>query len=152
MYPLVPFLAQDAPTFQGRTGAAAETGGGAGGEATTQGDGSNQPLGTGSNTQQGGGGFFQSGGLLLVMLGFMGFLIISSMLAGRKQKKMRNEMLSNLGKHDRVMTTGGMIGTIVEVKDRELILRIDDESGARAHFSRDAIANVLKSTGSNADN
>ncbi|MEM1423390.1 MAG: preprotein translocase subunit YajC [Planctomycetota bacterium] len=151
-FPLVPFLSQDAPGFQGRNSTAAPAAQGDAGTTATQGaDGSNQNLGGGTGGGQTGGGGFGSF-FLLAMLGLMAFMIVSSIFAGRKQKKQRAEMLSSMGKHDRVMTNGGMIGTIVEMKEREIVLRIDDESGARAHFSKDAVLNVLKSSGSHAEN
>ena len=155
LFPLASSLAQTgAPDFPGRNAPAA-TGGApsaTGQTAATEGaDGSNQPLGPNGQQQQrqASGGFGDM--FLLVMLGLLAFMVISSIFAGRKQKKMRAEMLGGLSKHDRVMTNGGMIGTIVEMKDNELVLRIDDATGARAHFSRDAVAHVVKSTGGSSD-
>ncbi|GAB4555699.1 MAG: hypothetical protein Tsb0013_18490 [Phycisphaerales bacterium] len=147
LFPFAATLAQDgAPDFPGRNAPASSNGAptSTGQSAATEGaDGSSQPLGQTGQQQRQPGMFGDT--FLLIMLGFLAFMIISSIFAGRKQKKQRAEMLSSLGKHDRVLTSGGLIGTIVEVKDSELVLRIDDATGARAHFSRDAIAHVVKS-------
>lgn len=59
----------------------------------------------------------------------------------RKQQKQRVKMLSAMKKGDRVLTTGGMFGTIVSLKDEELVLEVDEN--VRIRFSRGAIAQVI---------
>jgi preprotein translocase subunit YajC len=44
----------------------------------------------------------------------------------KKQEKDRHNMINSLDKNDQVVTTGGIHGTVVNVKDKTLILRIDD--------------------------
>ncbi len=53
------------------------------------------------------------------------FLII------RPQKKKQNEheaMVKNLKKNDEVVTSGGIHGTIVNVKDKTFVLRVDENA------------------------
>jgi len=59
----------------------------------------------------------------------------------RKQQKEKTKMLSSMKKGDRIMTTGGMYGTIVSLKDDELTLEVDEN--VRIRFSRGAIAQVI---------
>ncbi|MCM8795336.1 MAG: preprotein translocase subunit YajC [Candidatus Omnitrophica bacterium] len=51
------------------------------------------------------------------------FLIIRPQ---RQKEKEHQKMLSSLSKNDEVVTVGGIHGTIVNVKDKTVILRIDD--------------------------
>jgi len=118
---------------------------GAGGEApATEGqDGSGtDPQGSG-----GGGGAQGSpfgGTFMLILFALLLFMIITTAMGGRKQKKQRQEMLGSLNKHDKVQTIGGVIGTIVEIKDGELVLQVDERSETRIRFSRSAIQQVLR--------
>ncbi|MBK7405307.1 MAG: preprotein translocase subunit YajC [Phycisphaerales bacterium] len=72
------------------------------------------------------------------------FMIITTTMSGRKEKKRAANMLASLKRGDRVQTMGGMIGTVHEVKEDSIVLRIDDLSGAKAHFSKGAVQAVLK--------
>ena len=88
---------------------------------------------------------------IFLMLAVIGGLVIFSMFGSRKEKKKREQMLSTLGKHDRVQTLGGIIGSIVEVKPDTVLLQVDDASKIRMTFSRTAIATVLEKQESNSD-
>lgn len=83
--------------------------------------------------------------LPLAMFGFLAFLLISSALAGRKEKKERQSMLDAVGKNDKVQVAG-MIGTIVELKGDHVIVKVDESNNTRITFVRGAIQNVLKSS------
>ncbi len=67
---------------------------------------------------------------------------------GRKQSKQRETLLSSVKKHDKVSTTAGIIGTVVELNDQEMVLQV--ETG-KIRFSRSALANVLKSAEGKSD-
>ncbi len=60
--------------------------------------------------------------LILIFVVFY-FLLIRPQ---KKQEKEHRKMLNNLDKNDEVVTSGGIHGTIVNVKDQTLTLRIDD--------------------------
>lgn len=51
------------------------------------------------------------------------FLLIKPQKAKEKEHQ---KMLANLAKNDEVVTSGGIHGTIVNVKDKTVILRIDE--------------------------
>jgi len=84
--------------------------------------------------------------IMLVMFGVLAALIISSMLSGRKEKKKFEEMLSNIKKHDQVRTTGGIIGSVVEVKPDVVVLKVDENSNTKITVVRASIAAVMKET------
>jgi preprotein translocase subunit YajC len=79
-----------------------------------------------------------------ILLVFLVVIVISSM-TNRKETKRRRLMLSDLGKGDKVQTLGGIIGTIAEMHDQEVVLRVDEASNTRIRFSRSAIQQVLRS-------
>jgi len=58
----------------------------------------------------------------------------------RAQRKKREEMLSKMQKGDKVMTTGGMYGTIAALSDKEVTLEIAD--GVRVKFVCQSIQEV----------
>lgn len=60
--------------------------------------------------------------LLLIFFIFY-FLLIRPQKAKEKEHQ---KMLTGLNKNDEVVTSGGIHGTIVNVKDKTVILRIDD--------------------------
>lgn len=92
----------------------------------------------------------QPGGLswffpLLMMM--VAFLFISTLLGGRKERKRREAMLGGLKKRDRVQTAGGVIGTIIELKDSECLLESDRSSNTRLWVARSSVSAVLRSAG-----
>ena len=57
-----------------------------------------------------------------------------------KKQKEHQEMLKNLKKGDKVITTGGLYGEVVKVTDRDVILEVADKMHLR--FTVGAIATV----------
>ena len=52
-------------------------------------------------------------------------------------------MLDNLKRNDRVQTIGGILGTVVDVKDQEVSLKVDENNNVKMKFNRAAIKEVL---------
>ncbi len=73
-------------------------------------------------------------------------IVLLSSMTGRKEKKRREAMLRDLSKGDRIQTLGGIIGTVTELSDQEMVLRVDEASNTRIRFSRAAVQQVLKSS------
>lgn len=44
----------------------------------------------------------------------------------KKEQKEHKVMIENLKKNDEIVTTGGIHGTIVNIKDKTFMLRVDD--------------------------
>lgn len=55
----------------------------------------------------------------------------------QKQERERREMLSRLKKGDTVITSGGIIGTINTVKEKEVLIEIADK--VKVRISRDDV-------------
>ncbi len=63
-----------------------------------------------------------------------------------KARKAHEQMIKNLKKHDEVVTTGGMFGTVVNVKSDAVTLRVDEN--VRIDVEKSAIARLVRSRGS----
>ena len=99
-----------------------------------------QLLGEGNN-----GGGQQPMGWLWVMLIAIFVLYYFIVIRGqRRERERRQELLDSLKKNDRVVTIGGIIGTVASVSQdgREVTLKIDDN--ARIKMLRSAIQGPLK--------
>jgi preprotein translocase subunit YajC len=79
---------------------------------------------------------------LLAMGAIFYFLMIAP---DRKQRKQRQAMLSELKKGDSVMTTGGILGKVIEAREDQVTVQVADNT--RLCFSRQAIQSVLDSDG-----
>lgn len=67
------------------------------------------------------------------------------MLRGRNKERQRFEqMLNALKRNDRVLTIGGIVGTVVEVRDHEIVLKVDEANNVKMRFVRSAIKEVLR--------
>ena len=71
---------------------------------------------------------------------FVIFYFLLYMPTQRRQKQQR-EMLANLKTGDRVVTTGGLRGTIVNIKEDTLHLRVPPQD-VRLEIVRSAVASV----------
>ncbi len=77
--------------------------------------------------------------LFLVMAVFFVVLIRGD----SKRKKQAQNMLKNIKKNDRVLTIGGMVGTVVSTKENEIVVRVDESTNTKITFVRSAIQRVL---------
>lgn len=82
--------------------------------------------------------------MMILLLGALVFMVVMTSLSGRKERKKRMELLSGLASNDRVQTIGGVIGTIVEIRDEEVVLRVDENTNTRIRFSKTAVQQVLR--------
>ena len=83
------------------------------------------------------------GGMLSSLLIFIPIIAIFYFLIIRPQSKKQKEtqrMLSALKKGDRVVTIGGIHGTIQSVKEQSVIIKVDDNT--KIEFSRSAVSTI----------
>jgi preprotein translocase subunit YajC len=76
----------------------------------------------------------------ILMFAVFYFLLIRPQ---QKKSKQRNSLLSQLKKGDKIQTIGGLQGTIVELSDDTVVLRVNDTT--KMTFDRSAISSVLNS-------
>lgn len=77
---------------------------------------------------------------------FAMMFLIFYVLVFRPQTKTRKEhdaMLKGLKKHDEVVTSGGLIGTVANLKPDTVTLKVDEN--VRVEVERSAVARLLKS-------
>jgi preprotein translocase subunit YajC len=83
---------------------------------------------------------------ILLIVGIFYLLIYRPM---RRRQKAHETMLAALRNGDRVITSGGIYGTVVSVRDNSVILRIADQ--VRIEVAKSAIASLQSSPGSEAE-
>lgn len=76
--------------------------------------------------------------LILIFVVFY-FLLIRPQ---QKERKRHDEMVKNLAKNDEVVTSGGIHGTIVNIKETSVVLRVDEN--AKIEVDKYAIAYTTK--------
>lgn len=81
---------------------------------------------------------------LMTFLPFVAIIAIFYFLIIRPQNKKQKEtqkMLSQLKKGDKIVTIGGIHGTIQTVKEQTVIVKVDEDT--KLEFSRSAISSVV---------
>jgi preprotein translocase subunit YajC len=88
----------------------------------------------------GGGGFIST----IIMFGAI-FLIFYFMIIRPQQKKAkeRDKLLSNLQKGDKIVTSGGLHGTIAGLDEKTALIQVSDN--VKMKFERSAITTVVAS-------
>jgi preprotein translocase subunit YajC len=79
--------------------------------------------------------------LPFILLFVMMYLILFR--GPRKKQQQHKQMMQELGKNDRVQTIGGIIGTVVDIKDDEITLKIDESNNTKMKILRSAISRNL---------
>jgi preprotein translocase subunit YajC len=95
--------------------------------------------------QIGGGSSWVMAGPLVLMFAIFYFLLI---LPQQRRQKKWQQMLNDLKTGDKVVTSGGLRGTIVALKDDYLHLRVPPDN-LRIEVSRASIASVATAEESN---
>ncbi|MFC3745347.1 preprotein translocase subunit YajC [Paenibacillus sp. GCM10012306] len=91
------------------------------------------------------GGTGQAGGSILGLVGpfVLMFVVFYFLLIRPQQKKTkaRNTMLKALKKGDKVVTIGGLHGTIVEISDDIAVLKVNDVT--KLTFDRGSVSHAV---------
>jgi len=79
----------------------------------------------------------------MVFIGIIFYLIVMrpQLKAQKNKRKQHEHLMENLKKNDKVVTMGGIIGTVAEVSDDRVTLKIDDNT--RVRFTRSSIQDLL---------
>ena len=80
----------------------------------------------------------------LPILAAIGVLYFFMFRGGQKDKKRLRKMLADLKRNDRIQTIGGVRGTVVDVRDDEVVIKVDESSNVRMRFARSAIKEVFE--------
>ena len=79
---------------------------------------------------------------IILIFAIMYFLIFRPQMKKQKQQKM---MIEALKKGDKIITTGGIVGTIAGIKEKEGTLLVKISDNTKIELVRTSVANVLGS-------
>ena len=85
--------------------------------------------------------------MLIPMILIFGIFYMLVFRPQKKEQKEKKAMRENLKKNEQVVTTGGIHGTVVLVKDKTVMLRVDDNT--KLEFDRESIAAIIKAKNTN---
>ena len=80
---------------------------------------------------------------LLMMLAIFFVMWFMVFRGPKKKQQQQKQMLSSLKKNDRVRTIGGIIGTVVDIRDDEVVIKIDESNNTKIRIVRNAINTVI---------
>jgi preprotein translocase subunit YajC len=94
--------------------------------------------------QEGASGSFWSTFVLILPIPFLFYFLI--IVPQKQQEKKRRGMIESMKKNDKVLTSGGIYGTVISVdtKNDKVVLRVDDERGVKLAFTIASVARVLE--------
>jgi len=80
----------------------------------------------------------------MIMIGLMFVVFYFLIFRGpRKKEQKHKQMVQSLNKNDKIRTIGGILGTIVDIKDDEVVLKIDESNNTKIRISTNAIGRNL---------
>ena len=91
--------------------------------------------GEGTRTPGFGNPFF----FMILIFGVFYFLLIRP---NQKRERTRREMLASLSKGSKVVTNGGICGTILGLNDKTVVLKVSDDPVTKIEFPRPSIPQV----------
>ena len=80
---------------------------------------------------------------ILYMVALFALLWFFMIRPQQQRQKKHNQMVANLKVNDRIITAGGIYGTIVKVKDDSFMLKITDN--VRVELLRSAVGSLISS-------
>lgn len=80
------------------------------------------------------------GGFLPMILIFFAIMYFLMIRPNQKRERERRQMLGALTKGDKVVTSGGICGTVVGLSERSVVVRVDDN--VNIEFLRGAISQI----------
>lgn len=83
-------------------------------------------------------------GQLIFLIGIVVIMYLLMFRGPRKKQQEHQKMVASLSKNDRVRTIGGIFGTVLDVREDEIVLKIDESTNTKMRISPSAVATVLK--------
>lgn len=117
--------------------------------------GSQPATNTATNTTQPGGTSSQDvppkapPGFMDMFKGPMFFVLIFGLLylflfkGQKKDEKNRKKMIEQMKRGDEVMTIGGLVGKVVEVKEDRVVIKVDETTNVKETYLKSAIQRVI---------
>lgn len=101
--------------------------------------------GGGNGAPAGGGGFLGGYGMLAPLVIIFVLFYFMMIRPERRRRAEMAQMMDNLKKNDRVVTAGGILGTVVNVQkgSEEVTIKIDESTNTKLRILRSSIARVI---------
>lgn len=77
---------------------------------------------------------------IVVLIVLMYFVMLR---APKKRQQEHQKMVAGLKKNDRIRTIGGILGTVLDVRDDEIVIKIDEANNTKMRVVPSAVAAVL---------
>ena len=77
------------------------------------------------------------------LMAMIAFMLLSARSQRKREQRERDEMHASLAKNDRVLTAGGVIGTVISIKENEVVLKVDESTNTKMTFTKTAVQRVL---------
>ncbi len=95
--------------------------------------------GAGEGTQRQGSPIMQFLPLILIFVVMYMFLFRGP----KKKQQQHQKMVQSLRRNDKVRTIGGILGTVIDIKDDEITLKVDESSNTKIKVAPSAISKSL---------
>lgn len=82
------------------------------------------------------------GGSLFFMVIIFAIFYFLMIRPNQKRDRERKAMLGSLSKGDKVVTSGGICGTIVGINEKSVVLKVSDDPVTKMEFIRGAVSQV----------
>jgi preprotein translocase subunit YajC len=82
----------------------------------------------------------------VLIFGVFYFIVI---MPAKKQQKKKDAMIAGLKKGDRIVTSGGIHGSVATVEDQSLLVKVSENTKIR--ISKSAVAGLVGSDGTPSD-
>ncbi len=79
-----------------------------------------------------------------LILGMVVFMVLTSRSQKKREKRERESMHDRMAKNDRVLTIGGVIGTVHAIKENEVVLKVDESTNTKMTFTKTAIQKIIE--------
>lgn len=87
-------------------------------------------------------GWFETLVSFVPLIAIVIFFYLLMIAPQRRKQKETQRMIESVEKGARVTTIGGMHGTVVNVTDTDIVLKVDETSNTKIRFQKSAIAGV----------
>ncbi len=78
-----------------------------------------------------------------LILAMFAFIFMTSRSQKKREKNERDTMFNAMTKNDRVLTVGGVIATVISVKDNEVVLKVDESTNTKMTFLKTSIQRII---------
>lgn len=85
--------------------------------------------------------------MLYMLVAFMAIMYFLMIRPNQKREKERRQMLASIAKGDKVITTGGICGSVVGLTEKTVVLRVSEDPNVKIEFLRGAISQVTSRGG-----